>query len=353
MIYVIGLCILLLASILINDNHRRAFLIVSGVTLVLIMSLRSDAVGTDSRTYYKLFLIAINGGPTALDDKAPLFRYLLKSVAIIFGSSKFTYFATTALLAVVPMWIAIFLSQVNCKYAVLLYYLLFFLTSLNITRTYISIAFVVLAYELAKRKSITRIVLAILALTIAFFIHKIAIIGVAIVALSFLNLEKKRTRRSVMAVVIAMCLSLGLLFNLFIARFNMYASTIANVHDKVGASALVYQVIMIASLTQAIYLLKRERNGNADISPNDFNHIMMLIFTEVMLFLAGGTKWYVQRVLEYLEVFVIFIVPVMDSIPNKFRKIYRTTVFATAGILFAYKILRNLGNVMPYTFFWQ
>lgn len=125
MVYFGGFLLLLIIGIFINKNNDLIFLIWSAVLLILIMSLRSSTVGTDSENYAYLYSIIANGGTTILSEKAPLFTFVIKVASVILGDSPQAYFFLTSIMVVVPMWIAISISGVPTRTAVILYYLLF------------------------------------------------------------------------------------------------------------------------------------------------------------------------------------------------------------------------------------
>ena len=352
MLYILGLLIIFLLGYCKRLNDK-AFLFCSAVMILLIMSLRGSTVGTDSASYLSLFRSIAAGEITSLHAKAPLFVFIMKVVSKAFGTSNQVYFGTTALLVVIPLWIAISLSGVSVRNAVITYYLLFFQSSLNTTRTYISVSFVMLAYVLARKKKMRTIVESVLFLTIAFFIHRIALIGIPIVAVSFLDLTKKKNRQIIMMLTAVCCLCLGAFINLFVKIFKVYASTLGSVKDTVGASAMVFQLLIIITLCHVFYLLRKRRDSAGVISREDYDNMAVVLFAEVMLFIAGGTTWYVQRVLTYLEMFTVFLFPVVDRTKNKYRMIYRIIFIVFSFFLFFYGIGRNLSDVRPYVFFWE
>lgn len=353
MVYLGGLLLLLLMSIGIKKNNDKMFLIWSAVLLILIMSLRASFVGTDSQNYTYLYRIIANGGNTILSEKAPLFTLILRGASYIFGDSPQAYFFLTSLMVVVPLWIAVYISGVPSRTAIILYYLLFFQQSLNGTRTFVSVSLVMMSYFLLKKKTKTSVILSSTSLISAIFIHKIAIIGFAIVGTSFLKTDKKSVRNAVILATIIISLSLGIFLNLFLRLFPVYADTLELVNDTVGASAIVFQIPLVISLILSSYLINKRKDSNGNITKKEYDNMAVLLFSEVILYIAAGRTWYIQRVLLYLEMFIIFIFPVIEKTHNRYRQLYRLIVYTVSIFLFVYGIYRNLNGVMPYEFFWQ
>lgn len=352
MIYLFGLLILLLLNLVIKNN-RKVFLFLSAFLIILIMSLRGSNVGTDSETYLHLFDLASNGYKTLLDSKAPLFVAVLKVHSWLFGTGESSYFFITSLLIIVPLWWAIYLSGVPEKKAILVYYLLFFQSSLNETRTYISISLVILSYVLSRQHTKKNSFISLFILFIAVFIHKIAVIGIPILALSFMSLGKMNKRKIIMVFITCGCLFLNVFVNFFSGYFSVYANTLASVKDTVGASAYIFQILMVITLIQSFCIIRKRKDTLVVIKKDDYDNMVIVLFSEVMIFIAGGNTWYIQRILKYLEIFVIFLFPILEKISNKYRQLYCCAFYIIAIFLFIYGIIRNLNGVMPYTFFWQ
>ena len=353
MIYFVTLLIILLLSVTMKSTRRKQFLIITAVILILLSGLRSTYVGADSWNYYHLFRVTADGAKTSLYAKSPLFHYLMLVISKLFGSSTVTYFTFTSAMVVVPIWAAIYIEEINCKSAVILFYLLFFQSSLNGTRTYIAIAFTLFGYVLFRKKELKYKFGAAISFIIAFSIHRIAIIGLLILFISMIKLEIKRNRRIVITLIIIMTLSLNFFIRMFTIFFDAYSNTLETVTDTVGASAVVLQAIMIISLVQTYYLIRIHKDRQMTINQGNFDNLSIILFSEVMLFIACGRTWYGNRILGFLEIFIILVFPIINNVSNKYSQIYRMLIYTIAMFLFAYGTIRNLNAIMPYEFFWQ
>ena len=149
-----------------------------------------------------------------------------------------------------------------------------------------------------------------------------------------------------------MTLLLGTFLNMFMSEFPVYTNTLETVNDTVGASAIVFQIPLIISLILSFYLINKRKDSNGNITQKDYDNMTVLIFAEVILYIFAGNTWYIQRILLYLEIFIVFMFPVICNIHNKYRQIYQLIVYIVSCFLFAYGIYRNLNGVMPYEFYW-
>lgn len=354
MVYICGLIVILIMGHSKRGNKsNNIFMAVSSVICFLIMGLRSSSVGTDSAMYLRLYNLEMAGYSTALTDKAPLFVIVLKIVSGIFPPSDQLYFLITAVVIIGFTWLAIRISRVPCRWAVLLYYLLFLLDSLNGTRTYVAIAMELFAISLVLTRNKTNIVIGFLVSVLATFVHNIAVVGFIIMFILLLDLRKKSARKAVIFSMAVLCLFTKPAINIFTKFFPVYADTIANVHDHVGASAIVLQLIFLFSFIYSLYCISIKNDIKTEIGKRNFDNLTVILAIELFLFLVAGNFWYVQRILIFFEAPIIFLFPSSIEQKSKYRKIFRLFVWFVAFFLFAYRILRNLGSVSPYLFFWE
>lgn len=354
MIYILGLCFILFLS-LIKHNKRndKIFMIVTALVCLLIMGLRSSSVGTDSTMYFELYNLEISGSTTALTEKAPLYIFILKNVTAFFPNWNQIYFFFTALIVITFVWCAIALVNIPCREAIIMYYLLFFLDSLNGTRTYVAASLVFFAFALTLSKYKCKMIFASFIIMAATFIHNVALSGFIIIAMELLDLSDKKIRRVVIGIMALSCLLITPAISIFIRFFPVYSGTLQRVTDTVGASAIIFQVIFIACVFEVIYCLKCGKDYNPLIDKKSFDILSVLSITELIFYIAGGTLWYIQRILIFMEMPVLLIYPVLSKINCRYRKLFKSIVWIVALFVFFYRIFRNLGNVRPYKFYWQ
>lgn len=357
MFYIVNLGIILATSYLTKRNKtqkgNRFFLFASWLQLILIMGLRKSTVGTDSQSYIFLFKTIVNGGTTILSEKAPLFTFLLRLTGKIFGDTDQVYFFLTGSLIVTFVLIAIKKSGIDLQKGVLLYYVMFFLPSLNGTRNYLAVSMLFAAFFLLKSKYKVDRICAFLLTIASIFIHSTAIIGIPIMIISNIDLSVKKKRRFFQIGTIILLFVYRFLIDLFISFFPVYANTIDEVTDSVGASAIVFQLAILVCYVQAVFIRKALLYEKGSISFKFFNSLMFLIWVELCLFILGGNTWYIQRFIIYFEILSVPLFINNCMIKSKYRLIFRIMFDVIVMFCFIYSIFRNLGDVSPYMFFWQ
>lgn len=354
MIYIVGFCILLILSLIKNNRiNDRFFMFFSAGICFFIMAFRSSSVGTDSAMYLNLYDLETSGYSTLLSVKAPLFVWFLRFISCLFPNWNQIYFVFTAFVIITVIWLAIHYSKINCRKAILLYYLLFFLDSLNGTRTYVAAALVYLSMVLFLEKDRFKKIISIILLLIAIFVHNTAVVGIIILLIESLDLSDSKTRKLVTTSMFLLLLLLNPAIDIFVRYFPVYSDTLQNVDDKVGASAVVFQLIFLFSAIIALYCIRKKYDCVSKIGKKSFDNFAVLTIAELLFYFAGGKLWYVQRALIYFEIPIIAFFPILSNIKNRYKSVYNFSVWVVAIFIFLYRIFRNLGNVSPYTFFWQ
>lgn len=353
MIYILNLLFLILCAYFTRKKTGyRFFAKVSAIQLILLMGLRKFTVGSDSANYLRLFKGIANGSHTSLDLKSPVYVIGLRLIAAIAPNYEQIYFVATAVIIIVLLWRTIALLKVPFKKAVITYYLSFFLISLNLNRTFVAIALVMYAYALMRNKKIG---FAILVEIIAVLVHATALVGVAVLIIGYLDTDSKKSRKKILGGIIVGTLFYRMSFGIFIRLFPVYENTLENVNDTVGASALIFQIGIMMLLVYILYLQKKMTickclNGT---QVSNLKNISLVLFLAIAIYIVGGSTWYIQRIIIYLNIIAVFAFPLCDLVKNKYRMIFRTSYYIIFGFVFLYRIFRNLGGISPYLFYWQ
>ena len=358
MFYIFNFLILLCNSYITRKLKNKHigdcfFVGITWLQLVLIMGLRKNTVGTDSKSYTVLFRNIADDNITNLNDKSPLFVILLKNISKLLGKSDQIYFFTTGIVIITFVIIAIIKSRIDIRNGIILYYVMFYLPSLNATRNYMAIAIFFAGFFMLKSQNKKETIIGILLCVSAIFIHSSAIIGIPILVIVNTNLSKKRNRIFIISSAVIAILAYKVFIGYFIILFPIYTNTINSINDTVGASARVFQLSILICFVQSIIIKKKELYNIGGLL-NDYTQIItILLAIELGMFIVGGNTWYFQRFIIYMEILSIPLFVNNNRIKNKYRQVTKVSFVITIMFCFVYRILRNLGDVSPYLFFWQ
>jgi hypothetical protein len=323
-----------------------------------MMGMRGSSVGSDTLGYYEIYKIVMNSGASIPDlmqahavfPKAPLWTLLLKGVSILFPQIPQIYFWFTGIFIITAIWLSIYISKVPCQLAVILYYLLFFTTSLNGTRSFMAISLVLLGYVLLDNN---KTIIGACLIVAAIFIHNTAIIGIPIVLIKYMNFSKKMMQLIMGSIVIAFFLLYQKFINLYLSIFPVYITSVLNTPDTVSGKNIITQIIYVCCFLYGIYLSCR-KSIHMDISNRHrLRKLCLIMLLEILVAIVGMQIWYFQRVLIYLQLFVVVLFPKLCTYKNRYRKLAPLIVYSVSIAFFTYRLIRNMGGVMPYVFYWQ
>ena len=371
MFYVINFFVLLLYGIVlyniksensekINEKRKidKIFLFFSGLHMFLIMALRGSTVGTDTKTYINLYNIISKNNQLSLPslmriysafEKAPLWTFMMKWLSRMTGGDSQAYLIFTGLFIISVFWYAIYYSKAKCFPAVVLYYLILFLPSLNGTRTYMAVALVLLGYLLSENK---KRISSVIVFIFAVLIHNTALVGVLFIGLTYVNFKSKIVRKVLVAAIILGVLFYQRIISIFTILFPVYSDTLERVDDSVAGRNIVIQIIYLVCIFQTVKYIKKHRDANShDVI--DIRRANVLMICEVAVAIVGIRLWYMQRILSYFQSIILILWPTVSVTRHKYYKIYKFILYGAAFLFFVYRLIRNMGSPLPYIFFWK
>ncbi len=348
MFYFVNLFILLMYSLIFKyfGVSRKTYLIISAIHIGGILAFRSCYTGTDTYQYYNLYnrLISFRGDFRSLFqmfEKFPVWAFFFKAVSWVFGENPNAYMLVTGYFTVIITWAAIALLDIEPMQAVILYYLMFSLQAMNVARQNMAVCLVFLsAALLLKGRKKESLVL----LPFAIGFHSSAIIGFFIWIILDINWTPKRVY-IVMAVSIAALGSVNILFSRFAGSLAGYSLYFLGVHKASGRN-VVLQISYLLSFVYAIWIIRKY-----ELELEERQHLLkscVLIWGEILLAIFFSTEIFIIRGNLYLQIFIIYLIPMVERYCNKYRKFYKLTVFGMALFYFSYRITGNYGGIMPY-----
>ncbi len=348
MFYFVNLLVLIVYSWLFKyfKIKRKKYLILTAIHIGGIIAFRSCNTGTDTYQYYNVYrmLIEYKGDLSTLIRiyvKFPGWAVFFKGVSLLFGNDPNFYMLVSGYLVVAVTWIAIGLFEVDETQSVILYYLIFALQAMNITRQNMALCLLFLSAALFIKK---KRIFSFLLMCFAVSIHISAVIGVAILLVLALNWTRKRVFYAISASVIIL-LSVNVLFDLFASTLSGYSTYILGAFKASGRN-VVMQIIYILTFLYAIWIQKKY------CLDKDMEQLLLkgciLIWGEILLGTFFSIEIFIVRENLYLQIFIILFVPIVTMFFNRYRKIYRFIVYGMAFFYFSYRVLSNYGGIMPY-----
>ena len=334
-----------------------AFIAISFSALFFLMAFRASSVGMDTANYARMYTM-IGRAPfataiTGIIVSAPVYCFICKVTYLICHDPQAISVVSAAIIC--------------CCFAVFFYHfsenvmgsvycfitLWFFSSSMNITRQYMAVALIALAYVTADEKRwIITIILALLSVGI----HNTALLAVPFLFLNRDHISLGKLLGTIVLGLVAILIirflfgTIATVFSRVFPRYSMYFGTASHsVNDEGQGDNILLIVFYLAfiALTVLIFLM----DANEDDIENSMNLAKLLpmsVMGIVLGFVAASN-------LALGRIRVFYLITMCCLIPNainrvKYKEIFSIVCYAVMLIPYYISIDRNISSVVPYMF---
>ncbi len=317
------------------------FAVLSFIPLTFIMAVRYN-VGTDFQSYTRIF----NFGQEGIE---PGFG-LLNKILHYFSDSPDIFFAVTSVIICGGYFIAIYRESVDPVYSILLFVIVKdYFISMNGVRQYIAIAIMLFAIPYLKNKQWIK---ASIVIFIAFLFHKSAIIVLALVALSFIEIPPLLGWIMIGgAFLVSQVLKSFILP--FLQRFDFYYSYFS-AQSLYGNIDQVfnwqYTLIVLGPFILLCYEYKKVKcNENLKLMYS------AVLFSMILMSMSSAFPTLITRLVWYFNAFLVLYIPEAVNVISDKR--VRWGINIAVVILYTIVAVRNIQggaqNVIPYQTIWS
>lgn len=321
-----------------NKTVEQILLFIMFLILFIVSAVRKH-VGTD----YGVYLNYYRGIEDRIYDGEGMeigYFYLNKITKHLFDG-EYTIFIITSLIIVGLVYLTIKRFSVDPLLSTILFMCIgLYMSSFNIIRQSIAIAFILYSYKYSETKFKWLIPILIAAL-----FHITALLVIPFYLISKINLQKKH--------YIILILS-GVFLYLTYGRTVVYLTSIMEGFEHYKDSIFVTKGANPIRAVISISILIFCFTGYEDIVRNKkikFAFTMLIFGNIFVLFMLKGKIF--ARVVGYFDVFQILIIPYVLKHMNKYKmrkySIFITTIIVfCSGFYFYYSVKTNQGDVIPY-----
>ncbi|MFW1957334.1 EpsG family protein [Acinetobacter guillouiae] len=319
-----------------NKYLRRKAIILPLIILVLLPSLRSNLVGTDSRTYTLAYDYKYNPYYHGFDPSVEYGYQLLDAFILHFSYNYFWLFFFTSIFVVTLYMTTIKKLSINYYYSVFIYISFgiytFFFNGLR-QGLAMSICFFCLPYLIEKR-----FVSYFIFVFIASLFHISALV---MLPMYFLVNSKFRLEYKVMVCFLISMLASQILIG-YLAEGNNRYEHYTQEAEKSGG----YITLLFYTLIGIFVFALGKKYRSIDIKFNKFEQIFLCGLALVLpIALLGTDPSGPQRVLYYFVSTIIFLVP---YILNRFGSSYVNILFIIFSLIYFLLITMRFSNLYPY-----
>ena len=374
-IYIVCFIFSLIFSYGYEKSNIKLLMAISLFFPVAIAAFRADIIGTDVQVYARqLYNIAINS--KNFDEFLNMKWYAIwrfKEVSefelgytiLVYLSAKLKSFAfllgCTQFLTIFPLYLSLNRYKNRYKYIVTIglsiYYLLFFNMSLNMMRQWISMTMIMLAYVHLKD---SKYVQSTIIFIIAVLFHRTAIIGLGVLITYVLLRKNKReiflkfsTKRYNLNIVIFITIMTLLITTVLSNSFRMMLTNLLGLNDYStyvnGTVAISINQIYTDIPVLLLFLMIWKRRKNIE----DYTFLTFCVFSNIVLSQLSSVMAYSSRIVLYISVFKMLIVPIyLNNLQGRLKKIITLILILLLYSIYWYYtyVIKGTDATVPYVF---
>lgn len=318
-----------------SSEQNRLFLVTCLGYLTILACFRGMNVGNDTRSYYNLFLFYTGQGTVQNISSAGLrwmsnieigYRLLNK----YFGTIWHNYQAFISAIAIVSyLVLGRFVKKYssNVALSVILMFLMFYSSYMNLLRQIIALSIVLLAFDALNAKKAFRFVIGVLVATILF--HHSAIICLLLLPMSKSKCSKKLAYLSV--AIAALVVAFGR-----IPAIISFLNITTGYTDVAAGSSIVFSIIKNFAVLLFSWYLTNIRSSstlpdtnNSELNPEISDNLISWIpFICLLISVCALGMPVATRFELYFEIFLIVLIPRMITtsarMPSNIRVVVNT-----------------------------
>lgn len=374
-IYIVCFIFSLIFSYGYEKSNIKLLMAISLFFPVAIAAFRADIIGTDVQVYARqLYNIAINS--KNFDEFLNMKWYAIwrfKEVSefelgytiLVYLSAKLKSFAfllgCTQFLTIFPLYLSLNRYKNRYKYIVTIglsiYYLLFFNMSLNMMRQWIAMTMIMLAYVHLKD---SKYVQSTIIFIIAVLFHRTAIIGLGVLITYVLLGKNKReiflkfsTKRYNLNIVIFITIMTLLITTVLSNSFRMMLTNLLGLSDYStyvnGTVAISINQIYTDIPVLLLFLMIWKRRKNIE----DYTFLTFCVFSNIVLSQLSSVMAYSSRIVLYISVFKMLIVPIyLNNLQGRLKKIITLILILLLYSIYWYYtyVIKGTDATVPYVF---
>lgn len=374
-IYIVCFIFSLIFSYGYEKSNIKLLMAISLFFPVAIAAFRADIIGTDVQVYARqLYNIAINS--KNFDEFLNMKWYAIwrfKEVSefelgytiLVYLSAKLKSFAfllgCTQFLTIFPLYLSLNRYKNRYKYIVTIglsiYYLLFFNMSLNMMRQWIAMTMIMLAYVYLKD---SKYVQSTIIFIIAVLFHRTAIIGLGVLITYVLLRKNKReiflkfsTKRYNLNIVIFITIITLLITTVLSNSFRIMLTNLLGLSDYStyvnGTVAISINQIYTDIPVLLLFLMIWKRRKNIE----DYTFLTFCVFSNIVLSQLSSVMAYSSRIVLYISVFKMLIVPIyLNNLQGRLKKIITLILILLLYSIYWYYtyVIKGTDATVPYVF---
>ena len=340
------LCIILLCgrynivgqgNVQVHNLKRKYGFFIAIVVIIVISSIRYG-IGYDWYAYENIILRYENGINWGMYE---LFDNILFYIGASLNNVNVS-FALFAILTYGLVGITIYNNSVDKFTSLIIYFTIFYLTSLSTIRQALAVAVSFWAIQFVKRKQPIRFVLSII---VAFCFHRYAFIALVIYPIWYLP---------TWIILLGIILMVGLYQSILPALITRFSIAdlfyIDNFKNSSGNFIrIVYLLIFLYCVFLYVFALIKKRNIAEQVEV--MSYLKISLIGVVIPFILGGHTG--GRIAEYFLIYIVLLVPLINRHISLWERVISMLPFYAFYYIFLYTTTKVGTSYIPYMTFFQ
>lgn len=342
---VLFVAVLLVAKLAEITNNRKCVIFIIAI-FSLVAGLRADTVGLDTGGYLNAFRLIVNGRLDLAYGMEWSFRYICRTIATVIKEPQIflmIFAIITNSLIIHRLWEM--RKYISFSWSLFIYYSMFYMTSLNLTRQFIAIAIVFYATKYIIRGMNINYLIWVF---VASLFHSSALLGGVYIYFNIINWKQLNKRHKQFLIVAA--LMIPIVFAFVYQRLIHYSGYMDNHVIDIGYMIIVKLIIVLVS---SLMLDRTERH---DIKETDkiVRFSRCALIAGLLLTSVGYVFRFVDRIGLYFYIFeTVYIGYIFNQKNTKNNLIIKIVALLIYTYIFFSNTLGNGQGQTPYLFFWQ
>lgn len=340
------------------DKRKKIYLFIMFSLLTLVSAFRDSSVGIDTKNYYDIFnqvgvLGLMRSFSTLSLEKGFIFlNYFINTMS--FGGFQSLLFIEHLIISI-SVAFYIYKYSENVIISTFLYVVLVFSSTLNISRQFIAVAFVLICLHFIFKKKLS---LSILFFVLAVLFHKSSAVFLPLLLFAKKSVKfNKKIFFSVLTIGVISIFAIEHLINVFInmfTKYQYYLSTDYFIRTKDISLPFLLGYVLVA-VCAILLIIKDEKILEIKHEPYYINTILFL--GNILCMIASSFSWLASRMIPYFQISLLVILPTtMNRLLYK-DPLIRVYLYSILILIFIFYGVRSFyldpHGLLPFSFFWE
>ncbi len=341
-----------------DERIKKIYLAVVFLFAFFYSAFRASTVGADTGEYFQIYNNVNINGLAELPRNTEIekgFMFLCFCLSRITADPQVLIILMSAVITYAFYFIIRKYSK-NYMISSLIFASMIFMATMNISRQFFALAFIIFAISFALDKKPLKTILMI---AIAVSMHNSALVFLPLILLSFPKIELKPKSTAIVCIISALAIpAYTTLITFATSMFPQYSRFLSSTKYSSGTGiSVIFMAFLVVTMLLNIWV---GRNENKDNKNNNVYYLFTILLASYIVTYVISTKMLIaNRLICYFQISLLIVVP---GIVDRVTRLKDNKVLALITIAFFCGYFLNYGcnyynnnphSVLPYAIFWD